>query len=200
MRLFLALDLPDEVVHTIDSRVAIARQLAPPLRWVVPPQWHITLAFYGEVEQRKVDGLTERLARAARRTQPFGLTLGNPGRFGSARRARVVWMGLDAGGEQLATLAASARAAGRRVGLRRDDLAPEHRYRPHITLARVVPSAGVEHVLQALRPDHHPSWTAREAILVRSDLGAEQGGRVRHTVLERLPFGTRLDGAQPQTD
>lgn len=188
MRLFVALDLPEAAVHEIARRVTVAKAAPPSLRWVVPRQWHITLAFYGEVDERKVDDLTERLARAARRTEPFRLTVGDPGRFGSARRARVVWLGLDEGTDELARLAASARAAGRRVGLRRDDLAPEHRYRPHITLARVVPSADVEQVLEALRSPERPTWTAHEAILVRSDPGAEQGGRVRHTVLDRLPF------------
>lgn len=189
VRLFVALDLPDEVVATVSAQVDSAGELPNALRWVLPEQWHITLAFYGEVEERRVDDLTERLARAARRTQPFRLTLGDPGRFGSARRARVVWLGLDEGGEQLARLAASARAAGRRVGLRRDNLAPDVGFRPHITLARVVPSTGVEDVLEALRPAEHPSWTAQEAILVRSDLATSPGARVRHTVLERLPFG-----------
>jgi 2'-5' RNA ligase len=189
MRLFVALDLPDEVVAAVSARVEAAGSLPAALRWVVPQQWHITLAFYGEVDERKVDDLTERLARAARRTEPFALTLGDPGRFGSARRARVVWLGLHDGGEQLARLAASARAAGRRVGLRRDDLAPDYRYRPHITLARVVPSTDVEQVLDALRSPERPTWTAHEAILVRSDPGTEQGGRVRHTVLRRLGMG-----------
>lgn len=188
MRLFVALDLPEAVVRQIAGRVAVAKAVPPSLRWVVPAQWHITLAFYGEVPERKVDDLAERLGRAARRTEPFRLTLGQPGRFGSARRARVVWLGLDDGGDELARLAASARAAGRRVGLRRDDLAADQRYRPHITLARVVPSTDVEQVLAALRSGDHPSWTAHDAILVRSDPGTEQGGRVRHTVLGRLPF------------
>lgn len=199
MRLFLALDLPDDVVRHLARRVDQASRLPPALRWVAPEQWHITLAFYGEVESSKVDDLTERLSRASRRTSAFHLTIGEPGRFGSARRARVVWMGVAEGRDQLATLAASARAAGRRVGLRRDDLAPDYRYRPHVTLARVVPSAGVEDVLDALRSSERPRWTAREAILVRSDLGAEQGGRVRHTVLARLPFTTRTAATESQT-
>jgi len=194
VRLFVALDLPDEVQSAVEEQVAGARALGAPLRWVVPQQWHITLAFYGEVDERKVDDLTERLARAARRRQPFPVSIGDPGRFGSARRARVVWLGLDEGVSQLDSLAASARAAGRRVGLRRDDLEADFRYRPHVTLARVVPSTSVEHVLDAMRPPRRPRWTAREALLVRSEPGTEQGGRVVHTVLAHLPFsGTRGD-------
>jgi RNA 2',3'-cyclic 3'-phosphodiesterase len=189
VRLFVALDLPDEVESAVEAQVQAARALGTPLRWVVPQQWHITLAFYGEVDERKVDDLTERLARAARRRRPFAVSIGDPGRFGSARRARVVWVGLDEGIDQLTSLAASARAAGRRVGLRRDDLAADIRYRPHITVARVVPSTSVQDVLDAMRSAHRPRWTAREALLVRSEPGTGQGGRVVHTVLARLPFG-----------
>lgn len=189
----MALDLPDEVEAVVEAQVRGARVLGAPLRWVVPQQWHITLAFYGDVDGRKVDDLTERVARAARRRAPFEVSIGEPGRFGSARRARVVWLGLDVGAEQLRSLAASARAAGRRVGLTRDDLAADYRYRPHVTLARVVPSTGVEHVLDAMRSAEHPRWTAREAMLVLSEPGTGQGGRVVHTVLARLPFGGALD-------
>ena len=189
MRLFAALPLPPPVVDWLDVLGAVARDVDPTLRWVPAEQWHLTLAFFGDVPDRRVDDLTVRLARAAARTSTLSLALGPPGTFGSVRRARVLWQGLSSGAEATSRLAASCRAAGRRAGLTGDDLAPTARFRAHVTLARASPPRDVEAVLAALRSDTYPSWSAHEARLVRSTLGAGPRGRAQHDVL--ASFGLR---------
>lgn len=193
--MFAALALPDDVTDALRARVEQARQVDPSLRWVPGSEWHVTLAFYSDVADALVPDLVERLRRAAARTRPFTVAVGPPACFGSTRRARVVWLGLSEGGSQSGRLAASARAAGRRIGLAGDDLAADARYRPHVTLARVSPARDVSGVLGALggRPD--VSWTATDAVLVRSDPPTVCGGRPAHTVHARLAF--RPDRAQP---
>lgn len=196
MRLFAALPVPEQVVDHLRDRVRQGSAVDETLRWTPADQWHLTLAFYGDVVDGRVDELSERLRRAAARTRPYTLRLGEPGRFGSARRTRVVWVGLSEGVEPTRRLAASARAAGRRVGLARDDLDAHVPYRPHITLARVAPPRPVDEVLAALDCPQHPAWQAEHALLVRSELGAGAGGRARHCVHSRLDFA----GDRPQAD
>lgn len=188
MRLFAALALPAPVIERLALAVAQARAVDPTLRWVSPEQWHLTLAFFGEVPEPRVDDLSERLRRAGGRTSPIQLQLGAPATFGSVRRARVLYAGLAEGTEEIARLAASCRAAGRRVGLARDDLAPQARFRPHVTLARAAPPRDVTDVLAALTLDDPPRWRCDEALLVHSELGAGEGGRPRHSVLARMAF------------
>ncbi len=195
MRLFVALPLPDAVVDHLRCRVRRGSAVDESLRWVPADQWHLTLAFYGDVDAGRVDDLVERLARATARTRPYTLSLGAPGRFGSARRARVVWLGLGEGVEPTRRLAASARAAGRRVGLTGDDLDAHAPYRPHITLARAAPPRPVDDALAALDCPQHPVWQADQALLVHSELGAGAGGRARHSVHSRLAFA----GDRPQS-
>jgi 2'-5' RNA ligase len=200
VRLFAALLLPGRVVDWLSGAVDAARAAAPGvgpddgphLRWVSPDQWHVTVAFFGDVEDARLADLQVRLARAASRAQALDLVPAAPGRFGSARRTRVLWQGLAGDTDALRALAASCRAAGRRAGLRTDSLTADARYRPHITLARVAPPADVSAVTAALAaasgPDSAPSWQADELVLVRSDLGAGPAGRARHTVLSRFPL------------
>lgn len=188
MRLFAALPLPHPVVDWLDGRVLLAKQIDPTLRWVPSEQWHLTLAFFGDVPEGAVEDLTGRLGRAAARRGALGMALGPPGRFGSARRARVLWQGLSAGSEATSRLAASCRAAGRRAGLTGEVLSPTARFRPHVTLARAAPPRDVEAVLAVLRADSYPSWRAQEVRLVRSTLGAGPGGRAQHEVAASLPF------------
>ena len=188
VRLFAALMLPPEATEWLRARKESAAAIAPDLRWTLPEQWHLTLAFFGDVEARHVDELGVRLARAASRRPALGLGLAHPGTFGSARRARVVWQGVDGDVAEVRTLAASCRAAGRRIGLSAEGLAARARFRPHVTLARVSPPGDVVQVLDVLTVPEYPRWTSREAVLVRSDLGAGPRGRAQHTVVSRLPF------------
>ena len=71
MRMFIALPLPDAVNEHLADYLEPRQEAGPELRWTVPEQWHLTLAFLPEVAERHEDELLERLARAARRRQPL---------------------------------------------------------------------------------------------------------------------------------
>ena len=59
MRLFAALLLPQDVVAHLDATVAPNRDDV--LRWTAMDSWHLTLAFYGQVDDRRVPDLKARL-------------------------------------------------------------------------------------------------------------------------------------------
>jgi len=179
VRLFAAVDPSPEALTDLEH--ALVPAAARSLRWMPPEQWHITLAFYGEVDPRSVDDLCTRLDRAAARTTPPSLTLTGAGTF--PRRpdaARVLWAGVHGDTELLARLADRARAAGRRVGA-----AVEHRrFVPHLTLARAPRPANMRRPLTALWSYAGPTWTADSLRLVRSTIGAS----VHHETLARFDF------------
>lgn len=170
MRLFVAVDPPVPAVASLTDACAPLRAEWPGLRWVEPAQWHLTLAFLGEVEPARVEPLAARLARAAGRYPPLGLRFAGGGTFPrQARRARVVWTGVDGARESLARLAASVAAAARRCDVPVEDRA----YRPHLTLARLREPADVRPVVAALSAYVGPDWTAEVLHLVRSHLGPQ---------------------------
>ena len=92
MRAFVALVPPDSVLDELAEHVAPIRAAHPDLRWTPAAQWHLTLAFLGEVDEAVLPDLTERLARAARRHRPVSLALNGGGRFGD----RVLWTRVQA--------------------------------------------------------------------------------------------------------
>ncbi|MCZ4637138.1 2'-5' RNA ligase family protein, partial [Streptomyces rubrogriseus] len=96
MRLFAAVLPPEDVTAALAAEVAVLRGLpgAEGLRWTGRPGWHLTLAFYGEVDDELVPELSARLARAAHRTAPFELALRGGGQFG---RGRALWAGAEGG-------------------------------------------------------------------------------------------------------
>lgn len=160
MRLFTALELPTAVR---DDLAAAAGGRTP----IPPARWHLTLAFYGELDEVRVAPLAARLERAARRSRPLSLHLAGSGVFGRGPRA-VLWCGVRGDLDGLAALARSAAAAGRREGVP----AERRRYRPHVTLGRL-DERGARELAASLAGYTGPAWTARELVLVQSRLGPE---------------------------
>jgi 2'-5' RNA ligase len=92
VRAFVALIPPASALAELATALAPVQEAHPGLRWTPAGQWHLTLAFLGEIDGDGLDdgvlpALTERLARAARRHPPMELALGGGGRFGD----RVLW-------------------------------------------------------------------------------------------------------------
>lgn len=206
MRLFTALLPPDRVLDGAGQLAdEVARLRAMPeagrLRWTERHTWHVTLAFYGEVDESLLDGLTTRLGRAAARAHPMRLRIAGGGRFGE----RALWAAVQelaagpenpegaavrhVGGEALRRLAAATAAAGRRLGLGSDE---PRRFHAHVTLAR----HRRDHVdlrpyASALADFAGEPWTARELALVRSNLPEHgvPGERPRYEVIAAWPLG-----------
>ncbi len=138
------------------------------LRWSSSDQWHLTLAFLGEVDEAVLVRLRPRLERAAARHPAQRLAISGGGAFPSPRKARVLWAGFRADNRALSALAASVAAAARRAGAPSPD--EERRFRAHLTLARGRDVADLSHLTAALAGFAGQEWTADSVRLVRSFL------------------------------
>ncbi|MEU2788876.1 RNA 2',3'-cyclic phosphodiesterase [Streptomyces sp. NPDC007100] len=189
MRLFAAVLPPADAVDELDARVRRLRALpeADRLRWTARAGWHFTLAFYGEVPDALLPDLRERLARAARRHEPFPLRLKGGGHFAD----RVVWAGAEGGLPGMRKLADSAAAAARRAGV---ELSGHRAYTPHLTVARNRADAlDPAPFVAALADFAGTGWTVRELALVRSRLpvAGVAGEQPRYETVAAWPLGRR---------
>lgn len=126
IRLFAAIALPDDVAEGLSVR----QYGLEGVRWRPPDSLHITLRFFGEVQERMADDLDAELYGIA--SPPFALSLAGVGSFGEGDRLSALWAGVEES-QPLNQLAARCEAAARRAGLK-----PESRtYKPHVTLAYV---------------------------------------------------------------
>jgi 2'-5' RNA ligase len=135
MRLFVAVDLPDE------ARQAIAvhqKLLAGPLskskdglKLVEPSRMHLTLLFIGEAQEARVPAIVESM-NAPASMPPFDVTFGGVGVFPPRGAAHVLWLGITEGGDQLARLQHDIAERVRELDIEFDDR-PFH---PHLTLGR----------------------------------------------------------------
>ena len=146
VRLFTALSVPDDVADGLARRQAGL----PGANWRTADQLHITLTFYGEIDERRADDLSMELERAAT-GGPFEITLSGVGAFGDGHRTHAIWAGVAAS-KRLSVLAGRCRSAAERaaVNIERRD------YRPHLTLAYLTPQAD---------PDRIGAWIADHNLL-----------------------------------
>ncbi|MEU1195475.1 RNA 2',3'-cyclic phosphodiesterase [Streptomyces sp. NPDC005813] len=186
MRLFAAVLPPEQVIRELAVEVDELERMAgaDALRWTGRPGWHFTLAFYGEVAEETVPDLSERLARAARRTGPFPLSLHGGGHFGG----RALWVGVAGDLRTMRLLADRSEAAARRAGISMDEHRPYH---PHLTVARSRTSARFAPYVTALDGFAGREWTVGELCLVRSNLPTSgvPGEQPRYETVASWPLG-----------
>ncbi|KUN07510.1 2'-5' RNA ligase [Streptomyces yokosukanensis] len=189
MRLFAAVLPAEHVVHELAAEVAELKRLpgADALRWTGRPGWHFTLAFYGEVADDVVPALSDRLARAAHRTAPFGLAVCGGGQFG---HGRALWAGASGDVADLRLLAERAEAAARKAGVPMEE---HRRYKAHLTVARSRDAFETRPYVDALADFTSSAWTVDDLVLVRSNLprSGVRGEQPRYEVVGRWS----LDGA-----
>lgn len=187
MRLFVALNLPDHVRESLAEHIAPRRQVPEGPRWSDPEHWHITLGFMPSVEDWRLDGLLERLSDVAERHHPVDLALRGAGAFPGPEDAKVLWVGVHDGVEELAHLAQGMRGACNDAGAEPTG----GRFRAHITVGRFGRPVEATRWIRVLDTFEGATWTADEIDLVESHLGEGRGRRPRHEVRATFPLGTR---------
>jgi 2'-5' RNA ligase len=151
LRLFVAIDLPDDVRALVDAGIAPLRERFPRARWVPTRNQHVTLKFLGTTWPRLVDGVVQTVGGVAAAHEPFETRVAELGAFPSARRARVLWVGLE---DPAARLAAISADLDERLS---KDFPPEKRgFTPHLTLARFEPPVRLEDDLGEIGVESRP--------------------------------------------
>ncbi|MFV8753755.1 RNA 2',3'-cyclic phosphodiesterase [Nannocystaceae bacterium ST9] len=178
-RLFLGLDLPDEV----DSDLQLTIGGIPGARWQTPEQLHLTLHFLGEVDGGDMRRLIAALAELD--APSFEMQLRGAGVFPPRGPTRVLWIGVH-DPDPIRLLHERSGKIIDRVGIDRE----QRKYAPHVTLARFD------------RPSHDAdiaSWVVRHAFY------SSASWRVDHVQLYSSVLGRggpkyRIEAAIPLTD
>ncbi len=134
LRSFIAVEIPGEVQQAISRSLApLQKTLPPPLiRWVAPQNVHLTLKFLGDVSPSNLEKVAALLKMEACAHGSFSMTVQSLGAFPTSRRARVIWIGLEAP-PLLLNLQRGIDAASAQLGY-----PSEYRpFSPHLTVGRV---------------------------------------------------------------
>jgi 2'-5' RNA ligase len=177
VRLFVAIDIPDELRDAIENDVVGGlRDRVPGARWTRPEGRHLTLAFLGNVSEDRVGDIRSAVATAASQHEAFEASFDGVGGFPNLRRPRVLWIGIGVGAEPLSALARSVCLALEPLGF-----PPEDRpLQGHLTLARFKPPKIVDVPAVAVGLD---PFAVNEIVLFQSRLHPKGA---RYEALERF--------------
>ncbi len=196
-RCFVAIAASAQLVAELERQVSElaerAQRFGTRVSWTRPQGWHVTLKFFGDIEERKVAALAPLLARVAAATEPFELEATGLLTMPSRGLPRVLAVAID-GGDTLSRLAERIDSAVAELGFE-----PERRpFVGHLTLGRVRRAEGWRHWEATVRDrgsQRLGAWTANDFALYRSELG---GGPARYSVLQRHEFAAaRAAAANP---
>ncbi len=133
LRTFIAADIPLPIQQAMQSHVDTLRlSLGDLVRWVPVKNIHLTLKFLGAVSPASMELLTQMLRAEADSCPPFDISIGGLGSFPNPKRARVLWVGIQAPAE-LEALQRGVEAACVRLGYASD----ARPFSPHLTIGRV---------------------------------------------------------------
>jgi len=191
------------------ARTFVALELSRPLRagilrlaetlkargvrasWSKDDTLHLTLKFLGDVEEADLPEVIEAVRRAARDVPPFSFTSGGVGAFPSARRPRVIWVGVEAT-EALLGLQAEVDRELAALGFPRE----ERRWTPHVTVGRIRDpqgSSGFDATLASLKCPEE-TVDVNEVLVMKSTLAP--GGAI-HEAVARIRLTKPDPGKSP---
>jgi len=133
IRTFIAIALPDEIHRNLAEFQNSLKKHQADVSWVNPENIHLTLQFLGEIHPNLVDKVGNCLEEVVPTQLSFAFEVAGTGVFPNPKRARVLWIGVTQGKEQVNLLQSTIEKSLRILNLPTENRA----FHPHLTLGRV---------------------------------------------------------------
>ncbi len=126
MRCFFSIEPPESIKNElIKSQKEVKCNSTP----VKKEQLHLTLLFLGEVDEKKVEILSEKLSGF--KFPCFEILIKNAGAFPSEKNPRVFWIGAES--EEIENLHSQLKKIVQSIGIKTEEID----FHPHLTLGRI---------------------------------------------------------------
>ncbi|HEX3043779.1 MAG TPA: RNA 2',3'-cyclic phosphodiesterase [Bacillota bacterium] len=132
MRTFIGVWLASEMKQELTAEIERLRKNNSRFKWTQPENLHFTLKFLGEMEPTRITALERDLSTVTIGINSFRLQLGKSGCFPPKGEPRIIWIGLNAGSNELKKLAEGVEAACFQNGFPKESKP----FQPHLTIAR----------------------------------------------------------------
>jgi 2'-5' RNA ligase len=169
IRSFLAIELPGLILRKIGEVQGGLKSSRADARWTNPETIHLTLKFFGNIEESRIDSIFKSIEEPIRSTPPFSLKVRGVGAFPHLKNPRVIWIGLVDEREALTSLQKQIETYLEKIGFQ-----PEDRpFRPHLTMGRMKSSRGKEELAERMeryREEEFGDFEVERVVLFKSDL------------------------------
>ena len=173
MRLFIAIEISEEIKTGLTKVVAKLKDAGADVKWVRPEGMHLTIKFLGEVDENRKDKIISGLEQVSEKKSPFTVTFKGLGAFPDLKRPRVVWAGIEKGREELKDIAKELEV---------------QKFSPHLTFGRVKSNRNENELVNALNAHNNfilPQLNVDKINLIESILKRE-GAEYRTVVSCKL--------------
>jgi 2'-5' RNA ligase len=187
IRSFLAIELPKPILRKIEEVQGDLRSTHAEVRWINPEKIHLTLKFFGNIEESRIESIFKSIEEPIRSTLPFSLKVRGVGAFPNLKNPRVIWMGLVEGREVLISFQEQMEIQLKKIGFQPEDR-PFH---PHLTLGRMKSSRGKEELVRGMekhKEEEFGDFQVERVVLFKSDL--RPTGPI-YTLLKEMKLGGR---------
>lgn len=181
-RMFCAFELPESLRRSIAEHSRKVREAVPDAAasWSRPENAHLTVKFFGNVDQAKVPVISAAAARVVKEFSPIQIEAGKTGVFPRPSRPQVLWIGIHDSSGALLKLQQRLEDEFAAAGFAKEARA----FRPHLTIARIrrLPNAGKLAQIHLALQFSDVAVRLEEMILFRSELSSKGS---RYTAISR---------------
>jgi 2'-5' RNA ligase len=185
IRSFLAIELPEAIRRKIEEVQKDLKLSHADVRWVSPEKIHLTLKFFGSIDESRIDPIVKSIGGPTQTSSPFSLAVRGMGAFPRLKNPRVIWMGLVDEKEILPSFQRELEKELRKIGFESEDR-PFH---PHLTLGRMKSNQGRDELIgrmEKYREEQFGDFQVEKVVLFKSDL--RPSGPI-YTPLKELRLG-----------
>jgi 2'-5' RNA ligase len=188
VRSFLAVPVAEPGLATARRLQADLTDRVANVRWARPETLHLTVHFFGQIDEQRAAAALDVVTPIAEHTAPFEVTLDSLGAFPQRGTPHVLWLGPAGDVAPLTALALECRAALAAAGFEVEDRG----YHAHCTLGRPrVPWSAVDRAAwEAAAAGHHVAARFPASRLVLYESRPAPGGAV-YTERSVLPLASR---------
>lgn len=167
--------MPEELKAKISGIQEKLKAAGADVSWTRPEGMHLTLKFFGEIEDKRIPKIEKALDTAVDGISAFSLSVSVMWTFPDMRRPRVIWIGLKEDGGNLLRLQKGVEEELKKTGFPSED----RRFTPHITLGRIRSNKNTDKLLRLIeeeKVEELGGFDVSEVHLIKSELkpaGAE---------------------------
>ncbi len=169
LRTFIAIPMGPSIQKTASDVQEDLKRLFLDVKWVKPPQIHLTLKFLGDVEEEKIATIKQIMAKHLPMFKAFDAQLTQAGAFPSARHPQIIWLGLKDVQGEIKKIVELLENELEQAGFKKES----RDFHPHVTIGRVRSQKNIRALSEKLGALSLPPTHERieRVILFKSTLG-----------------------------
>jgi RNA 2',3'-cyclic 3'-phosphodiesterase len=146
-RTFIAVEIDSAIRSRAEELINLLRAAEADVKWVESQNLHITLQFLGEVPEQLIADTCKAVEKGAAQVRPFDLEVGTAGAFPNSNRPRTLWIGANAGSQQMAELHEFVALELAELGFADED----RKFQTHLTIGRTRSGKNVAELGRSLK-------------------------------------------------